>query len=85
MSEETDEPVSVMSNPDYAGSLNDLVEELVRVELDATPVVEGSAPVDSGYREQVQARVTAAFRDEAPKPDLHTLLTSALRLWAERK
>ena len=84
MSDDTQEQSPVMLDRDYAGSLNDLVEELVRVELVATPVAEGSA-VDAGFREQLQARAAAALRHEAAEPDLQSLLTSALVLWAERE
>lgn len=84
MSDGMDKQASTMSNPDHADSLKDLVEELVRLELDATPVAEGS-PADPGFRAQLQARMTAALRDEAAAPHLQSLLTSALELWAERE
>ena len=80
MTDDVDHGTTVTSNPKYVDSLNDLVADLVRVELAATPVVEGSA-VDANYRSQLQELVTSALREEGTQPDLHGLLTSALDLW----
>lgn len=84
MTDEADNAAaSAVSRSKYADSLDELIESMVEVELDALQVADKSA-LDAEYRNQLQRRVIAALRARDQQLDPKVLLTSALELWAER-
>jgi hypothetical protein len=63
-------------------SLTELVERLVKVDLDAANQPEASQ-LSAEYRASLQALLTPEMSSEESEPDLHALLDAALRSWVD--
>lgn len=83
MSDETPSNGTVAPNGGTE-DLDELVEELVQVDLEASSRQEGSQ-FSAKYREKLQELVTAAMGKNGTEPDALALLTAALDTWADEK
>lgn len=66
-------------------SLTELVERLVKVDLDAAnqPEQPEASQLSAEYRASLQALLTPEMSSEESEPDLHALLEAALRSWVD--
>lgn len=82
MTDETQSLGSATPNPGNLDALQELVDELIRVDV-AGATEPDTVPLDATYRKSLQDLVTDEIKREDTPPDLQKLLTAALEKWAE--